>query len=123
MDPKFLFAVMLMLVPTVYGCINFQARFIPNSGGGAYPISAQLWDNLQQSDSPTCSKTDYADSDGLYHLNCFESDYTATFDGSQFDGIVAYNRPGGSFQFSVPPSKGGYSVCEYGCTQCFVPTF
>lgn len=125
MNPKALLAFLLMLAPTVYGCINFQAGYVSNSGGGAYPLSAQLWDNGAQSDPPTCTMNGYKSNDGLYHFTCFENDYAATFDDTNFDGITQYSRPGQSFSFLVPPSMSSkWATCVYGCAagQCFVPT-
>lgn len=124
MTPKSVLVAVFMLVPAVCGCINFQARFVPDSNPGAFPLSAQLWDNSAQSDPPTCEMTGYKSDDGLYHLNCVAS-VSATFDASHFDGVVVYTRPGAdTFRFSVAPAgnSGQWATCVFDCSACFVPT-
>ncbi|CAM6083975.1 unnamed protein product [Calypogeia fissa] len=127
MNPKCLFLIMFVLVPTVYSCVNFQAWSVPDGSLGAYPLSAQLWDNLGPSDTPTCSMDGYVSDDGYYHLNCVDSaNVQAWFDASQYIGVAYYLRPGTNgvtFSFQVPPTDSSkWATCVYDCNGCFVPT-
>lgn len=130
MNTRFVLAILVMLTPTAYGCVNFALKFVPNGNLGRYPISAKLWDNLGPNDDPTCQYEGYIGDDNRYHFNCISGDIAA-FWYENVDGVdsgwAEYIRPGQDFRFVTPATKNGdgswqYGACNYGCdsNSCFV---
>ncbi|CAM6126361.1 unnamed protein product [Calypogeia fissa] len=124
MNPKAVLAMLFMIAPTIYGCVNFQAN--KDSDG---TLHAKLWDNRSKGDHPTCSVDDVINSgDNQFHFTCFQGDHAAWFvPGSNNEDVVKYVRPGLNnvpFQFAVKNEGDNWHSCQYGCKQgdpaCFV---
>ncbi|CAM6128676.1 unnamed protein product [Calypogeia fissa] len=126
MNPKAVLAMLFMIAPTIYGCVNFQAN--KDSDG---TLHAKLWDNGSKGDQPTCWVDGGIDSsDNQFHFVCFQGDYAAWFvpASNGDDDVVKYVRPGLNnipFQFAVKNEGDHWQSCQYGCNQgepaCFVP--
>lgn len=115
-------AVVLLVTPTVYSCVNFIV--VEDSDGGAgNPADTGMTGNLTDNGSQTCWIDDgMPESDGLYHFTCI-ADFTAIWTPAG-TGTVQYTTPNVNVIFDVPYylDDGYWAVCVYNCegNECFL---
>jgi hypothetical protein len=109
-----LFAALLMLSPTVYGCVIFKADVDAVSG----TVSGSLVDNGGQ--ICTLQPASWA-VPGTYVFACvdgYSMTWTADNSGEPPSGSATYNTNHGQFVFATPEDltgNGCYLACNYNC--------
>lgn len=103
--------VVILIAPTVYGCVNFEAHHIKSD---KIPdiLDVSIWDEHVK----VCHLHGLPDvDDGLYHLDCFPNDGVGIFDRNS--GNVEYIDGAGIFNFPTNYHSDSveWTACEYGC--------